>query len=67
MNHQSARFIRMQDVKKKIGVSRSTLYDWINPKEGANKQAISSWQARQLNFCVSGPIISPTNSSNQPV
>ncbi len=32
MNHQSARFIRMQDVKKKIGVSRSTVYDWINPK-----------------------------------
>ncbi|MFQ2905997.1 helix-turn-helix transcriptional regulator [Aeromonas allosaccharophila] len=32
MNHQSARFIRMQDVKKMIGVSRSTVYDWINPK-----------------------------------
>ena len=32
MNHQSARFIRMQDVKKMIGVSRSTGYDWINPK-----------------------------------
>lgn len=32
MKHQSARFIRMQDVKKMIGVSRSTVYDWINPK-----------------------------------
>ena len=32
MYHQSARFIRMQDVKKMIGVSRSTVYDWINPK-----------------------------------
>ena len=31
MEHQSSRFVRMREVQKKIGISRSTVYDWINP------------------------------------
>ena len=31
MDHQSSRFVRMREVQKKIGISRSTVYDWINP------------------------------------
>ena len=36
-------------------------------REGANKQAISSLRVRRLIFCVSGSIISPQNTSNQPI
>lgn len=31
MDHQSSRLVRMREVQKKIGISRSTVYDWINP------------------------------------
>lgn len=31
MEHQNSRFVRMREVQKKIGISRSTVYDWINP------------------------------------
>lgn len=30
-NQVSHRLIRMQEVQEMVGVSRSTVYDWINP------------------------------------
>ncbi|ATF91359.1 AlpA family phage regulatory protein [Pantoea allii] len=32
MNTSNAKMIRIASVMKKIGVGRSTIYDWINPK-----------------------------------
>ncbi|WP_387467254.1 helix-turn-helix transcriptional regulator [Photorhabdus sp. RM323S] len=32
MNTTNARMLRIATVMKKIGVARSTIYDWINPK-----------------------------------
>lgn len=32
MNISNAKMIRITSVMKKIGVARSTIYDWINPK-----------------------------------
>ncbi|NHB89834.1 helix-turn-helix transcriptional regulator [Photorhabdus tasmaniensis] len=28
----SPRILRLKDVMKKMGISRSTIYDWLNPK-----------------------------------
>ncbi|HHA1463542.1 TPA: helix-turn-helix transcriptional regulator [Enterobacter kobei] len=32
MNTQHIKILRMSSVVNKIGVARSTIYDWINPK-----------------------------------
>ncbi|MEQ0333269.1 AlpA family phage regulatory protein [Klebsiella sp. GB_Kp056] len=32
MNTQQIKILRMSSVVNKIGVARSTIYDWINPK-----------------------------------
>ncbi|PJD91695.1 AlpA family phage regulatory protein [Enterobacter hormaechei] len=32
MNISNAKMIRITSVMKKVGVARSTIYDWINPK-----------------------------------
>ncbi|HBT9002269.1 TPA: AlpA family phage regulatory protein, partial [Klebsiella pneumoniae] len=32
MNTQHIKILRISSVVNKIGVSRSTIYDWINPK-----------------------------------
>lgn len=32
MNTQHIKILRMSSVVNKVGVARSTIYDWINPK-----------------------------------
>ncbi|PHI31280.1 helix-turn-helix transcriptional regulator [Budvicia aquatica] len=32
MSRQTIKILRLRDVVQKIGVARSTIYDWINPK-----------------------------------
>ncbi|MBZ7216169.1 AlpA family phage regulatory protein [Klebsiella grimontii] len=32
MTTQTVRILRIRDVVNKLGIARSTIYDWINPK-----------------------------------
>ncbi|MEG6294600.1 AlpA family phage regulatory protein [Enterobacter hormaechei] len=32
MNTSNVRILRLADVVSKMGISRSTIYDWLNPK-----------------------------------